>query len=109
MQQPTCNRKRVFNVDIRLRSGNAKVAKKMLSDSGSLSDLIIDAGSLDNYSTSSISEKRILESYRTCMSSLYINDLISENENISIDQRDILKPDFVLYAPETESIVILEL
>jgi len=58
---------------------------------------------------SNIMEARLLKSFRNCIDSLYINQKFAENENISINDGDILKPDFVLYAPETESMVIVEL
>jgi hypothetical protein len=83
--------------------------KNSLIDSHGLADLIIDVDSLKSFSASSLAENKILKSFRTCLASLYLNEVISENENISIDPTDILKPDFVLYAPETESVVIIEL
>lgn len=74
-----------------------------------LADLIsnIDVVSEAQYSDSS--EDRFLASFKTCIKSLYTNHVISKNENISTDEHDILKPDFLLYAPDTESIVIVEL
>ncbi len=54
-------------------------------------------------------ESRIISSYIHCLKSLNLNVVISENENISNKEGDRLCPDFLLYAPETESFVILEL
>ncbi|MBL0627949.1 hypothetical protein [Aeromonas jandaei] len=54
-------------------------------------------------------ESRIISSYKHCLKSLNLNVVISENENISNKEGDRLCPDFLLYAPETESFVILEL
>ena len=82
---------------------------KLLAEAYGIADLISDSDSLKSFSPASLAEQKILESYNTCLASLYINEPISENENISIDSRDILKPDFILYAPETESVVIVEL
>ena len=74
-----------------------------------LSDLIENVDLLDNYKASTLSEKKVFESFRFCLKSLHNNEILSENENISLNPKDSLKPDFLLYAPETESIVIVEL
>lgn len=54
-------------------------------------------------------ERRIIESYEHCVKSLHLIEVISEDENISLKSGDILRPDFLAYAPESESIVIIEL
>ncbi len=74
-----------------------------------LSELISNSDYLDSFIPTSLAEQRVFESYNTCLTSLHVTELISQNENISIDSQDILKPDFILYAPETEGIVIVEL
>ncbi|MES0490705.1 MAG: hypothetical protein ABUK01_11965 [Leptospirales bacterium] len=82
---------------------------KEFHDNNCLGDLIINHEYLTQYTTDSNQKKRILESYKNSIKSLYINEVISENKNISLNSREILKPDFLLYALETESIVIVEL
>jgi hypothetical protein len=52
---------------------------------------------------------QIRKSYLFCMDSFDINELLFANQNISLNPKDILKPDFVLYSAETQSIVIVEL
>lgn len=54
-------------------------------------------------------EARIINAYEHCFKSLHNNKVISEDENISLKKGDSLSPDFLLYAPETESLVVLEL
>jgi len=53
--------------------------------------------------------KKVRESFLYCLASFENNTLISENSDISLNPKDKLKPDFLLYAPETESIVVIEL
>lgn len=54
-------------------------------------------------------ERRVVESFEYCLTSLEVNVLITEDENISLRNGDVLKPDFLLYSPCTESMVIVEL
>jgi hypothetical protein len=72
-------------------------------------DLIINEDDFGDLETTSLVETKILKSYQHCLSSLGLVSIISENENISLKEGDSLKPDLLLYAPETESIVIVEL
>jgi len=75
-------------------------------------DLIVNADGFKNdpiAKPESLILTRIRESYLFCMSSFDINELLFANENISLNTKDILKPDLVLYAAETQSIVIVEL
>ncbi len=74
-----------------------------------LADLIIDIPNFDDDTVSSFAASRITESFKICIDSLHITRKISENENISIRLGEILKPDLILYAPETQSVVIIEL
>ena len=82
---------------------------RALEGAEGLAELIVNLDALEEESASNFAASRMLQSFRTCVSSLYITQKISENENISINEGEILKPDFVLYAPETESVVIVEL
>ena len=80
-----------------------------LGNSCGLSDLITNLDYVKTFSPSSLADRKIIASYETCTKSLGINEVISKNENISVNSGDVLKPDFILYAPETQSIVIVEL
>lgn len=53
--------------------------------------------------------QKITECFKYCLKSFNNNEIITENKNISINVKDRLAPDFVVYAPETQSIVIIEL
>lgn len=78
----------------------------------SLGDLTIN---LEDYQEIEIDKRdslivqKIKTSFSFCVASFNLNEVITENENISLDNKDSLKPDFVLYAPETESLIIVEL
>lgn len=80
-----------------------------LESTDGLGELIVNLDALDEEVPSNFAESRMLQSFKVCVSSLYITETFSENENISISDREALKPDFVLYALETESIIIVEL
>lgn len=82
---------------------------KELRQTDSFRDLISNADKFDYLSSTSLVANRILDSYKQCLASFGLVTIIAENENISLKDGDILKPDFLLYAPETESIVIVEL
>jgi hypothetical protein len=74
-----------------------------------LGELIHDADWLDSVVPVHIGESSVLKSFRTSYEALHITEILFKNENISLSEPDILKPDFVLYAPETQSVVIVEL
>jgi len=86
----------------------AWLSQKMKSCSG-LSELILNGDYLDKFTPSSVEETRALKSYKECYSALHINEIISENKNISLKKGDSLKPDFLMYASEVEGVVIVEL
>lgn len=77
--------------------------------SKSLADLIIGIDEFKKLEFTDIVEIKLHKSFIHCLESLFLTEIISENENISLKAGDVLKPDFLLYAPETESIIILEL
>lgn len=81
-------------------------------DSGkNLSDLISNVKYIYEYELAEVTdgERRIYNSFKEVLDALNINCLIWENENISLNKKEILKPDFVLYSTETEGFVIVEL
>lgn len=93
--------------------GNEKSMQVWLSNSlksvDGIGDLIINNEEFSSFTPNTLAEKKIFKSFSYCCESLYINEVISENINISLKEGDSLKPDFLLYASETESIVIVEL
>ena len=80
-----------------------------LSKNDELKELIINVGDFEKFKPQSLSEHKVYENFNYCLSSLNILHVISENENICFNSSDSLKPDFLLYAPETETVVIIEL
>lgn len=62
-----------------------------------------------NTESRDIIENKYYQSFEYCLRSLHITEAISANENIALEKPAILKPDMMLYAPETQSIVIVEL
>ena len=88
-------------------AGMQKWLSKNLIDSEGMLELLNEE--FEPYESSSLAEGKIIESYSWCINSLGLTETISEDENISLKDGEILKPDFLLYAPETESIVIVEL
>lgn len=57
----------------------------------------------------SFSLRKVIDSFRFCLSSFDNNEVIVENRDISLNDQDILKPDFLVYAPSTQSVIIIEL
>ncbi len=82
---------------------------KAMDESEGLADLITNAACLENAVVNSPAEQALLDAAKNALESLYITQVIFENQNISIDESDVLRPDFVLYAPEAETLVIVEI
>lgn len=80
-----------------------------LASKKGLSALIQEADWLESAVPKHMGEASVLRSFRTSYEALHINETLFENENISLGSSDILKPDFVLYAPETQAVVVVEL
>lgn len=74
-----------------------------------LGELIQGADWIASATPADIGEASVLASFRTSLAALHITETLFENENISLGTPDVLKPDFVLYAPETQSVVLVEL
>lgn len=74
-----------------------------------LADLIIGDDALDSYKPSKIEEEKVKNSYEECLSALYCNEIISKDENISLKIGETLRPDILLYSPEQEGVVLVEL
>jgi hypothetical protein len=82
---------------------------KELRSKECLSELIFNMDEFENYEATNLGDRKVFEAFKNCTKSLNVVTIIAENENISFDDKDSLKPDFVLYAPETESVIIVEL
>lgn len=74
-----------------------------------LSEIIYNTDDVKDYVTKNLSEEKIKETFLYCLESLSMNELLTKNENISSKKGDSLNPDIFAYAPETQSLVIIEL
>ncbi|CAK2249947.1 conserved hypothetical protein [Vibrio crassostreae] len=74
-----------------------------------LNDLISNSDYLDSYEADSEEASKVISSFSKCAKSLNILELISEDENISIERPDSLRPDFLFYSAESQGVVIVEL
>lgn len=74
-----------------------------------LSELIANIESIEHYVPKNSSEEKIKQTFLYCIESLNMNELLTKNENISLEKGDSLNPDMFAFSPETESIVIIEL
>lgn len=83
--------------------------KNELDNCDGLGELIINSNELKNFHPTNLEEKKIHTSFKNCLEALYFNTIFSDNENIALSDNETLKPDFVLYAPESQGIVIVEL
>lgn len=54
-------------------------------------------------------KSKIINSYKYTLESLHFTQLISSDENISITTGNVLRPDFLLFSSESQSLVIVEL
>lgn len=80
-----------------------------LQNCDGLADLIINIDSLEEFEVKSTEEAQILKSFKNCLSALYTNEIFSDDENFSLDKPDSLKPDLVMYAAESQGMVVVEL
>ena len=74
-----------------------------------LSEIIYNVDDIKHYVPKNLSEEKIKQTFLYCLESLSINELLTKNENISSTKGDSLNPDIFAYAPETQSLVIIEL
>lgn len=81
-----------------------------LSANDGIGDLLTsDSRELSQLNATTDAEIAVVASYSRCLESLWFNEVISEDRNISISSGDSLRPDFLLFAPETDGFVFVEL
>lgn len=91
-------RKKVFCSETEMQQWLSRLLHKETDTA--LADLILNAadyGSETVFDGLDWKSNKIIESYKWCLESLYTNEIIVENENISLEKQEILKPDFLLY------------
>jgi hypothetical protein len=71
--------------------------------------LTINKSYVEQLDPSSFAERRFAASYRMAWKALRHVEVIADNQNIARFKGEILKPDFVLYGQEYETIAVVEL
>lgn len=72
-------------------------------------DIIENKEMLDEQKPQNFYQHKIKKSFTRSLECLSLLEIVSNNTNISLDQNDVLKPDFVLYNPEWQTFVMVEL
>lgn len=80
-----------------------------LADCDGLASLVVNPNYLNQLSPATYAQKRFSASYKLAWRSLEYNRILTDNENISLAEGEALRPDFLLYGLESESIVVVEL
>lgn len=81
----------------------------LLQDSECFVELIPNRESFEEHVPKNYAEARVVEAIEKVLSSLKSVIKICADENIACTDGEVLRPDFVLYAPDTQSLVIVEL
>jgi hypothetical protein len=101
-----------WSVDLHSFTSEAEMQEWLITELQScdgLADLITNTEYLEKFESNKIEAQQILKSFNNCLSAIYINELISDDKNISLKKPDSLKPDLVMYAAESQGMVIVEL
>jgi hypothetical protein len=80
-----------------------------LAQNAGLGELIVDVDKFQLFVPVDQVQESLFKSFNHALASLYVTEVISDDENISLNPTEVLKPDFLLYAGETQSLVIVEL
>ncbi|MDR6585654.1 hypothetical protein [Herbaspirillum frisingense] len=78
-------------------------------DNQAFEALVSNSAYLNNFSPSGYAEEKFLESYKLAWGALTYVEILTSDANISLTKTEVLRPDFILYDQEKESIVIVEL
>ncbi len=78
-------------------------------DNQAFESLVSNSACLENFSPSGYAEEKFLESYSLAWGALTYVEILTSDTNISLTKTEVLRPDFILYDQEKESIVIVEL
>lgn len=74
-----------------------------------LAELIINAETFHASAPMNPEQQRVHDSFAYAYEALHLTQVVSENQNIACSPGAILRPDFLLYSAEQESLVIVEL
>jgi hypothetical protein len=95
----------IFSSERQMQTWLSNVLRKP----GGLSELIKNAEDINDLTASGFAEAKILHSVKTALPSLNQTVKIAEDENISDTDGKKLMPDFVLFSPETQCVIVVEL
>jgi hypothetical protein len=82
---------------------------RVVLKSKELSEIVSNFDYLNGFVPINKREEKVLHSFAKGAKALGTRTVVSDNENISLNNKDKLKPDFLMYSPEVEGIVIVEL
>lgn len=83
--------------------------RRELKNGGSFESITINKGYVEELEPSGFTERRFAVSYRMAWKALRHIEIVSDNQNIARFNGEILRPDFVLYGQEYETIAVVEL
>lgn len=83
--------------------------KKKLASVDGLSSLIVNSNFLENFQPTTKEQKEIHQSFSKCYDAIHLTEMLSDDKDVLSSKGKYLRPDFILYSPETEGIVVVEL
>jgi len=99
------SRPAVFDSELEMHSW----LRGQLKHSDGLAALVLNGDYLDECRPKSYAECKLLDSYRLAWRSLTFNHVMTDNQNISLKPGEVMRPDFLLYGTESETIAVVEL
>lgn len=98
--------KKLFNDEAEMQAWLKSIIK---GDNQAFDALVSNSAYLENFRPRSYAEEKFLESYNLAWGALTYVEILTADINISLTKTEVLRPDFILYDQEKESIVIVEL
>jgi len=86
-----------------------KWLKGMFDQGEQLGDLVLVSDEVHNGKFSSEDQRAIQASFQYILEFAYCTEVMAADANISATKSEVLRPDFVLYAPEAQGIMVVEL
>lgn len=83
--------------------------RERFAEGNALGDLIVQEDDTLPPISSNLIASKVHESFSYVLETLWVTEVISDNQDISLAPGDVLRPDFLLYSAEAEAIVVVEL
>lgn len=103
MNQP---RKTSFANEAEIQQWLKEMLKK---NNGAFKTQICNSSYLEDFRPNGYAEEKFVESYNLAWAALTYVQIVTEDTDISLSKNEVLRPDFILYDQEMESIIIVEL